>query len=303
MQQSRMYPATDWTEDGHDPWFDTREGDDPFVGDRDLDESGPQRRLLDKSFIRRKLGNVSDHDLAALVKYQGMPAPDRISRSKNGVLTTTEVWDATSWWRWRWQSRQSLGRLLASEWTGNVSATWKSSANYRRAAQRMVESRASAHGCKLSHTLTVGWKGQRSSVLTEGHINRWNDEREADVHAIARKLPRQVWRAVFDTKIGSVPDDIFLFVIVPERETKYGGPALWHLHIDLYLRPLEGRLFKRSFQAIKACVQEKFGVLSSDLIAEAQLKAVDKGFSGYCHKRAIDTIDRMHSNFLKRPCK
>jgi len=295
-----MYPATDWTNDQLDPWGDTRKGDNRFVGDRDLSEQDPQSRLLDKSFIRRELGYISDHDLAALVNYQGMPAPEWITRSNKGVLTMTEVWDSASWLRWRSQSQQRHGRLLSSEWAGNVSATWKSSANYRTASQNMVESRASAHGCELSHTLTVGWKGQRSSVLTDRQIIRWNDQRETEVHKIARKLPRQVWRAVFDAQVGSVPEDIFLFVIVPERETKYGGAALWHLHVDLYLRPLEGKLFERSFRAIKACVEEKFGVLSDDLTADVQLKAVDSGFRGYCHKRAVDNIDRMHSNFLKR---
>ena len=208
------------------------------------------------------------------------------------------AWSSEEFWSWWWASRQKHRELLDAVRQGNLSTVQKSGVNYRKLTQRMIEQRAAMHGCTLSHTMTVAFKGQRSSVLTEDQITRWNEQREADVLKLVRNLPRQIWRAVLGPSISTVPDDLFLFVIAPERLTKSGFPALWHLHIDLFLRPLEGRLLERSFSTVKARAEKALGTLSTDLDAEAHLQKVDDGFRGYSCKHAEDNIALYHSNFL-----
>lgn len=208
------------------------------------------------------------------------------------------AWSSEEFWSWWWSSRQKHRELLDVERQGNVPAAHKSGVNYRKLAQRMIERRAAMHGCTLSHTMTVSFKDQRSSALTEDQITRWNDQHEADVLKAIKNLPRQVFRAVLGPAISTVPNDLFLFVIAPERLTKSGFPALWHLHIDLFLRPLEGRLFERNLSTVKARVEKAFSELSTDLDAEAHLQKVDDGFRGYSCKHAEDNIALYHSNFL-----
>lgn len=212
------------------------------------------------------------------------------------VQQEPRAWSYDRLWTWWYRTQRDHQQLLKSDWKGNASASRKTNVNYRMLTQQMVERRAALHGCQLSHTLTVAFKDQRSSVLTESQVLRWNDQHEAQVRIVSKFLAQKVWRRFL--RIDNVPDDLFLYVICPERKTKSGSPALWHLHIDLYLRPFEARLLNRYFHRIRECIEHRFGKMSDDLHVEAHLQEVDSGFRGYSHKNAFDNIDLICSNFL-----